>query len=317
MISIFLTSAIAISLNIPPASVGTQVVVAVIVGLLIAFAVQFLLTNLGLALGISLLKYRPPASSELAESSQSKDISVDLGLVAGLGILVTLNLVLFIACFLAVRFSTASDPISGATLGIIIWSTYFLILIWASYSAVGSVTAWIFGSIATKLRQLIEAIASSFQEPASELLTEEAAANLIHGEIQTALGELDLEQQIDDYLQTVSSPELDLSSIAQEFTDLLAKLNLDLEGTDLLQQVDRQTFVALIDRHTNLAGSEADRVADILERVWQQAVRDEERDLNGTLLQFLQSADAEELQLEQLVKRWEIVGEESDDTVNS
>ena len=319
MISIFLTSAIAIFLDIPPASVGTQVVVAVIVGLLIAFAVQFLLTNLGLALGISLLKYRPPASSELAESSQSKDISVDLGLVAGLGILVTLNLVLFIACFLAVRFSTASDPISGATLGIIIWSTYFLILIWASYSAVGSVTAWIFGSIATKLRQLIEAIASSFQsEPASELLTEEAAANLIHGEIQTALGELDLEQQIDDYLQTVPSPKLDLSSIAQEFTDLLAKSNLDLEGTDLLQQVDRQTFVTLIDRHTNLATSEANRVADLLERVWQQAVRDEKRDLNGTLLQFLQSADAEELQLEQLVQRLErIVGEESDDNLDS
>ena len=312
---IFLASAIV------TASVGTQVVVAVIVGLLTAFAVQFLLTNLGLALGISLLKYRPPASSKLAESSQSEDVRVDLGLVAGLGILVTLNLVLFIACFLAVRFSTASDPIAGATLGIVIWSSYFLILIWVSYSAIGSVTAWIFGSIATKLRQLIKAIANSIQnEPASELLTEEAAAKLIQEEIQTALGKFDLEQQIDDYLQTVPSLDLDLSAISQGFTDLLAKLNLEsFAEADLLQQIDRATFIALIDRHTNLSTSKAEQIAARLERVWQQAVeRDGERDLNGLLLQFLQSADPQDLQFEQLAQRLEqIVGEESENNLDS
>ena len=314
---IFLASAIA------TASVGTQLVVAVIVGLLTAFAIQFLLTNLGLALGISLLKYRPPSSSKQAvESSQSeKDVSVDLGLVAGLGILVTLNLVLFIACFLAVRFSTASDPIAGATLGIVIWSTYFLILIWVSYSAIGSVTAWIFGSIATKLRQLIKAIANSIQnEPASELLSEEAAAKLIQEEIQTALGKFDLEQQIDDYLQTVPSPELDLSVISQGFSDLLAKLNLEsFAEADLLQQIDRATFVASIDRHTNLSTSKAEQIAARLERVWQQAVeRDGERDLNRLLLQFLQSADPEDLQFEQLAQRLEqIVGEESETNLDS
>ncbi|MBE9043412.1 hypothetical protein IQ255_03140 [Pleurocapsales cyanobacterium LEGE 10410] len=287
---------------------------AIVVGLLTAFAVQFLLTNLGLALGISLLKYRPQTASQTAVSqSDNSEISVDLSFFAGLGVLLTLNSVLFIACFLAVRFSTASDPVSGATLGIVIWSTYFLILIWASYSAVGSVTGWIFGSVAT-LRQIIQAIASSgSRKESASVLTEEAAANLIRQEIQTALGEFNLQQHIDDYLKTSTSSELDVTAISQEFADLLAQSNLkSIAETNLLQKIDRQTFIALIDERTDLATPQVEQIVDRLESVWQQAIgRYQQQDLNGELLRFLQSADPEELGLEQLVKRLEqIVGKE-------
>jgi hypothetical protein len=186
---------IVISSDIATASVGSQILVAILVGLLIAFAVQFLLTNLGLVLGISALKFRTQNSSKPdVESSQAqKPEAIRLGIskisfLAGLGILLTLNLVLFIACFLAVRFSTASDPISGATLGIVIWSTYFLILLWVSYSTVGSFMSWVFGSLTTKLRQLIAAISSSIpgtKGNVSEFLSEETVAKLIQQEINT------------------------------------------------------------------------------------------------------------------------------------
>ena len=309
----FPIGAIAAIANVPPASVGTQIVVAVVVGLLTAFAVQFLLTNLGLALGISLLKYRPQASSKQAtpsSQSESEGISVNISFFAGLGILLTLNSVLFIACFLAVRFSTASDPISGATLGIIIWSTYFLLLIWLSYSTVGSVAGWVFGAVATKLRQLIQAIASSIQgtgELNSELLTEEAAEKLIQEELQAALGGLDLQQSIDDYVKTIPSPQLDLEAISQGFADSLAKLNLEsFANENLLQKIDRQTFIALIDQRSNLPTSVVEQVVDRLEGVWQKAVGDyQKQDVTESLLQILQTANPEELQMEQLVKHIE------------
>ena len=314
----FLTGAIAF---IPPASVGTQIVVAVVVGLLTAFTVQFLLTNLGIALSISLLKYRPPASSKQAtpsSQSESKEIGVNISFFAGLGILLTLNTVLFIACFLAVRFSTASDPISGATLGIVIWSTYFLLLIWLSYSAVDSVAGWVFGTVATKLRQLIQAIASSIQgreELDSELLTEEAAAQLIQKELQAALGGLDLQQSIDDYVKTIPSPQLDLEAISQGFADSLAKLNLEsFDKENLLQKIDRQSFVTLIEERSNLPTSVVDRVVDRLEGIWQQAVGDYQKsDVTESLLQILQTANPEELQLEQLVKHIERSSDENSD----
>ena len=307
---------------IPPASVGTQIIVAVIVGLLIAFAVQFLLTNLGLALGISLLKYLPQASSKQAtESSESESsgIDVNISFFAGLGILLTLNTVLFIACFLAVRFSTARDPISGATLGIVICSIYFLVLIWASYSAIGSVTGWVFGSVGTKLRQLIKAIALAIQgteSATSDVLTEATASDLIHQELKAALGEFDLQQSIDDYLKTIPSPQLDLSAVDRGFSDLLSKLNLEsFADANLLNKIDRQTFIALIDERTNLPKPVVEQIVDRLDGVWQQAVaRDEKQDLNGKLLQFLQSVNPEELQFEQLAKGLEqIVGKESQD----
>lgn len=306
-------------LGIAPASVGTQIIVAIVVGLLTAFAVQFLLTNLGLALGISLLKYRPQTSAKQATKTSQSDggkTNVNLGFFAGLGILLTLNSVLFVACFLAVRFSTASDPLSGATLGIVIWSTYFLILIWASYSTVGSVTSWVFGSVATKLHQLIKAIARSLQEteePVS-VLTEEAAKNMIHQEIQAAWGEFDLQQQIDDYLQTIPSPEPNLTAISQGFANFLNQLDLEsLAEANLLQKIDRQTFVNLIDERTNLSTPQAEQIADRLESVWQQIQdRYQKSDLNEELLQFLQSADPEELQLERLVKRLEQIADRSE-----
>jgi len=309
----FLIGAIAAIAPVPPASVGTQIVVAVIVGLLIAFAVQFLLTNLGLALGISLLKYRPQVPSKQAtrsSQSESKGISVNISFFAGLGILLTLNSVLFIACFLAVRFSTTSDPISGATLGIIVWSTYFLLLIWLSYSTVGSVAGWVFGTVATKLRQLIQAIASSIEgtgELDSELLTEEAAEKLIQEELQAALKELDLQQSIDDYVKTIPSPQLDLEAISQGFADSLAKLNLESFGKEnLLQKIDRQSFIALIDQRSNLPTSVVEQVVDRLEGVWQQAVGDYQKpDVTESLLQILQTANPEELQMDQLVKHIE------------
>ena len=308
---------------ITPASVGTQIVVAVIVGLLIAFTVQFLLTNLGLALGISLLKYLPQASSKATESSESESdgIDVNISFFAGLGILLTLNTVLFIACFLAVRFSTARDPISGATLGIIICSIYFLILIWASYSAIGSVTGWVFGSVGTKLRQLIKAIAVAIpgtESATSDVLTETAASDLIHQELKAALGEFDLQQSIDDYLKTIPSSQLDLSAVGQGFSDLLSKLNLEsFADANLLNKIDRQTFIALIDKRTNLPKSVVEQIVDQLYGIWQQAVaRDEKQDLNEELLQFLQSVNPEELQFEQLAKGLEeIVGKESQDNL--
>ncbi|MGL5078553.1 MAG: hypothetical protein ACRDBG_22370, partial [Waterburya sp.] len=230
------------------ASVGSQILVAILVGLLIAFAVQFLLTNLGLVLGVSVLKFRPPSLSKpnvKSSQAQKPGTLTIIGFFAGLGILLTLNSVLFIACFLAVRFSTASDPISGATLGVVIWSTYFLILLWGSYSTVG----WVFGSLATNLRQLIAAISSSIlgtKDNASELLTEETAAKFIQQEIQTALDKFDLQQHFKDYLETIPANELDLKLINQGFADLLAKLDLkSFDRTDLLKKIDRQTFINL------------------------------------------------------------------------
>jgi hypothetical protein len=179
----------------------------------------------------------------------SNGTKVNMSWLAGLGILLTLNLVLFIACFLGVRFSTVRDPISGATLGIVIWSTYFLILIGVSYSAVSSVISWIFGSLATKLRQLIEALTTWIQggeEPRSQILTEEAMTNFIHQEIQTSLDKFDLRQHFEDYVTKIKPSQLYLTKICQLFADLITESNLDnWSNNNQFPHLDRQNFINL------------------------------------------------------------------------
>ena len=90
------------------------------------------------------------------------------------------------------------------------------------------------------------------EEPTTEFLTEEAAANLIDQEVQAALGKFDLQQHIDDYLETMPSSQLDLTAIGLGFKDLLADLNLEFAQANQLPKIERHKFVALIDEHTDL-----------------------------------------------------------------
>jgi hypothetical protein len=296
-------------------------VVAIFIGLVIAFAIQFLLANLGLLLGISLLKYRIQASepSHSNQSHKSSEERAKVTFLTGSGVLVTLNLILFIACFLAVRFSTAQDPFSGATLGIVIWFFYFLILIWMSYSAVNSVFSWLFGSVVTTLGQLIETISDwiqNKQESASTPLSEEGLTQLIHQEIKTAVNEFDLQQVVEDYFNILPPQKLDLDPIRERFSDLLKNLDLKfLKESHLSEKIDEQTFISLINERTNLATAEAKQIVKQLESLWQQAVTNyQDRDLNDELLNFLQSANPEKLQFEQLIERLEkLVAKQSED----
>ncbi|HLO86160.1 MAG TPA: MFS transporter, partial [Nostocaceae cyanobacterium] len=126
--------------NVTPAQAsvitsGPRFFVALISGVILAFAFQLVLTNLSIAAGISYLGH--PTTGE--EGDNLGGTIRKIGTRLGIWTLVTVTIALLIACFLAVKLSLLIlDPRLGAILGLVIWGAYFLLLMWVSSTTVGS-----------------------------------------------------------------------------------------------------------------------------------------------------------------------------------
>jgi ElaB/YqjD/DUF883 family membrane-anchored ribosome-binding protein len=198
-------------------SVWTQILTALVIGLLTAFSFQFLLTSVGIAVGLSVWSLAisdRSATAELdSESPQTSDQkasrgSGSIGTLAGLGILFTVNTVLFAACFLAAKFSQAVDPLSGAIEGVVIWSAYFLLLIWLSSTAMSSVLGAVVGATTGGFRQLISTIGTALSRDEAVELPDEQQLMALQQEMQEMQAVLDpenLRHLIETQLQTIPS----------------------------------------------------------------------------------------------------------------
>ncbi|MBD1998601.1 hypothetical protein H6G00_18540 [Leptolyngbya sp. FACHB-541] len=221
----------------PP--IWAQLFTVLVIGLLTAFAFQLLLTVLGIALGISVLKV---GSSESAHEDDRSSNSSTIGLLAGFGVFLTVNTVLFAACFLATKFGQISDPIAGAIAGIVIWSAYFLLMLWLSSTAVSSLVGVILDALTGGFRRIVAAIANALAGNKAEPITEEQMLSSIREEMQAALDTVNLRQMIEEQLQTIPLPSVQAGSSSHLSRSISAAndaepSSLNLTTTELWQQI--------------------------------------------------------------------------------
>lgn len=185
---------------LPEAFGWSQLLLALAVGLLTAFALQLLLTNLGLAIAISMVPVpvAEAAASDEEPDEASENLVAKLGTMAGLGILLTINTVLFAACFLAVKLTQTSNSISGATTGVVIWSAYLLLLLWLSSKALNSVIAPVLDIAIGGFRRLVSAIAAVGIE--DKPMTEAQMTAIIQ-EVQASLSPTKLQEIVEEQVR--------------------------------------------------------------------------------------------------------------------
>ncbi|NJN92175.1 MAG: hypothetical protein HC878_18635 [Leptolyngbyaceae cyanobacterium SL_5_14] len=262
---------------------GTQFLIALISGLVLAFAIQLVLTNLSVAVGISYLgKYTDPDADNSSHSS-SDDSGGSLGstirkisLGVGAWTLVTVTLALLIACFLAVELSLLVSPTLGAITGLVIWGTYFSLLVGISSTTAGSLVGTVVNAATSGFQAILGTAAAAIGGSAVNrqvVSTAEAAAAAVRRELGAAVDPVSIRETVEDYLDTLRPTELNLSEIRSEFERMLNDPELRaVAGSDRLQNVDRQTFVDLVSSRTDLSKREVNRIADQLERVWKQTL---------------------------------------------
>ena len=122
--------------------------------------------------------------------------------------------------------------------------------------------------------------------------TAEAAAAAVRRELGSAIDPISMRENIEDYLERLRPPELDLSRIRGEFERLLNDPQLQaIAGSPDLRNIDRQKFIELVSSRTDLSKRDVNRIADTLYNVWQQVVSQQKptQDRLGELIDYLKS----------------------------
>ena len=277
---------------------GPQFFTALVTGIVLAFALQLLLTNLGVAAGISLMGV---SSSDSDENSDSLGTTIrKIGFTVGLATLISVTVALFVACLLAVKLSLLESPVLGAIVGLVIWATYFSLLVWVSSTTVGSLIGSVVNTATSGFQALVGTAAAAIggQTVSKQVVaTAEAAASAVRRELTSAIDPVSIRENVEDYLGALKPAELDLAGIQQEFENLLNDPNLrEIANSDSLRDIDRQTFVELVSSRSDLSKKDVNRIAEQLEATWKQTVSKlSSKDLMAEVTDYLQSATAEEL----------------------
>lgn len=277
---------------------GPKFFVALVAGVVMAFAFQFVLTNLGVALGITMAG----GSSSNSDSHSHQDSDSlggtirKIGFALGLGTLVSVTVSLFFASLFAVKLSLILNPGLGAIVGLVIWAAYFLLLVYFSSSTVGSVVGSIVNTAGSGIQAIAGTAAAAMAGTTASrqvVATAEAAAAAVGREFSSVIDPISIRENVEEYIESLKPPELNIKAIRQEFESLLNDPNLkEIAGSDNLQNIDRQTFVELISSRSDLSKRDINRLADQLEGAWKNTVGQMQppKDSMAELVNYLKSA---------------------------
>ncbi len=269
---------------------------ALISGVILAFAFQLVLTNLSLAAGISYLGHSSDSDSDNGEVGSLGGSIRKIGTAVGIWTLVTVTVALLIASYLAVKLSLViSDRGLGAILGLVIWGAYFLLLVWVSSTTVGSLIGSVVNTATSGFQAIMGTATAALGAKAVNsqvVATAEAAAAAVRRELGSAIDPVSIRENIEDYLEKIRPPELDVSKIRSDFENLLNDPQLKaIAGTPDIRNIDRQKFIELVSSRTDLSKKDVSRIADTLYKVWQQVVSQQPptEDRLGELMDYLKS----------------------------
>ena len=281
---------------------GPQFFAALVAGVVLALAFQLLFTNLGIAAGISLAGGSSSNSSSNNNDSGGFGSAVKkIGLAIGLGTLISVSLALFIASFLAVKLGLFISPLSGAIVGLVIWGTFFSLMVFFSSSAIGSLLGSIISTATSGMQSIVGTATAAFGAGAASkqvVNTAEAAAAAVKKELGMAIDPVSMRENVEDFLQTVKPAGLDLDKIAGDFEELLNDESLqEIIDSDSVRNVDRRTFVQLISDRSDISKKDAERIAVKMESVWQKTTSKKASSGNpvSDLTSYLESATKEQL----------------------
>lgn len=279
---------------------GSQFLLAMLSGLAMAFAFQFLFTNLAIAFVAS-----PGTPSGLEDDSDSLGDAVR-GIETKLGffVLVSATLSLFAASFLAVKLSLVSSAVLGAIVGVVLWSIYFCLLVWLGSNAVGSLIGSFVSTATSGIQGMMGAATSAIGANVAKdqaISTAEEITAAVRRELTSGFDPDRIQTTLQNSLSSLQLPNLNLDMIGNQFERILRESDLkDVANSDL-KTINRQSFIDLIGDRTDLSKQDINQLADRLESVWQTVTSQSgQQDAALELVNVLKSATPEDLNSEEL-----------------
>ena len=293
---------------------GPQFLVALLSGVMMAFAFQLLLTNFSVAFGISTLGGDSVSDDDESESLGSSIRKIE-GKV-GIWALITVSIALFCACFLAVKLTLVESTLLGAIIGVVIWSTYFSILVWVGSTAAGSLIGSVVSTATSGFQGLMGTATAALGANAAKaqmVSTAEEVTAAVRRELTSGFDPNSIKETLQSSLKTLELPKIDSNEIRNQFEKILKNSDLEsLGNSDLLKNVDRQTLVNLVSSRTDFSKQELNQVVDQLEGVWKKTFGGSAGNSQEELLNLLKSATPEQLKSDELSAQLEqLIGSDS------
>ncbi len=274
---------------------GPKFVLALVAGVLMAFAFQLLFTNLAIAVVAA-----PDSRSDSADSESLGEAIRGIETKVGLGLLVSVSITLFAASFLAVKLSLVGSGLLGAITGVVIWSIFFTLLTWLGSTALGSLLGSVINTATAGVQGLLgtgTAILGANVAKNQAISTAEDITAAVRRELTTGFDPDSIRATLQGSLDSLQLPKLDLDQIRGRFEKLLKDADLgSITDSDLLKNVDRNTLVELVRSRTDLSKQEVDHIAEQLESAWKQVVGQSGQVDTQALIEQLKSATPDDLQ---------------------
>ncbi len=287
---------------------GGKLLLALIVGVVMAFAFQLLFTNLAIAIVAS-----PDNPAQQNDPDNPGDTIRGIETKVGLGLLISMSIALFVASFLAVKLSLVGSPMIGATIGVIIWAVFFTLLTWFGSTAVGSLMGSIISTATTGIQGLLGTGTTLLGANIAKnqiVSTAEEITAAVRRELTAGFDPDSIRTTLQSSLDKVQLSQLNFDQLGGQFEKLLKDADLGSIGdSNLLKNVNRDTLAKLVSSRTDLSKKDVNRITDQLEAAWKKVVSSKDGIDPQELIQQLKSAAPQDLksgklsdQLSQLVK---------------
>jgi hypothetical protein len=289
---------------------GSQLVVGLLAGMMMAFAFQLLLTNLSVAL------IATPGNLAVDRDSDDDESLMDtvrgIETKVGIGVLVTATIALFAASYLAVKFSLVNDAFLGALVGVTIWATYFTVLVWLGSNAVGSLLGSIVSTATAGIQGLMGTATGAIGATVAKnqaISTAEEITAAVRRELTAGFDPSSIQKTLQSSLSGLQLPNLDVDNIGSEFEKILKDADLkELANGDLLKNIDRQTFIDLVGSRTDFSKQDINKIAGKLESTWKQlSNQGGKTDVPSQLRDLLNSVSVEDFNPDELTSKLQAI----------
>ncbi len=227
---------------------GASFITALVVGIILAFGFQLILTNLSAAVGLSamhsplesLRKRVGPSGGRQQQQRQGETEPVEeklrtVNTTFGIWAVITSAISLFFAAWLAVEFSIALTTVAGITLGLAIWGLFYLITAILEMTAVSSMVGSLmdvarsgFRSVSTTASGLL---GTSEEKQAAD--TTRSIIDVVRGEV---FGDIGVRKTIQNYVDQMKPS---YRQLGKEIEGILDNAEIEIHASP-----DRETLTA-------------------------------------------------------------------------
>ncbi|MGI0105189.1 hypothetical protein [Salinimicrobium sp. WS361] len=219
----------------------TNFFIAVVAGVLLALGFQLLLTAISVAGGITAVgNIRKKAHKSDTDRQKAKDthhddhdddgMNVGQKVSTGLGVwtLVTTAIALFFASLFAVKLGLIGANFIGATLGLVIWAAFFMVV---TYLEVNMVTSLV-GGLASTVKNSLSSAGSVFSKSDAGVAKDAARtrakteAKEMRKQFEKLFSTHDVDKKVDNYVKQLKPQRIDIQNLKKQIKDLITDLQV-------------------------------------------------------------------------------------------